>query len=103
TAAAADLPPALEREWLTRHTDDRTALRSRLAGSIYVQPISAQPISSTAIRAALSGRFSGKPDGSPELAGLLPAAVLAYIGSKHLYRPPTNAPVEAAENRRRST
>lgn len=107
TAAATDLPPALEREWRTRHTDDPSALRSRLAGSIYVQPISAQPISSTAIRAALSGKLSGKPrgkpDGSPELAGLLPAAVLAYIGSKHLYRTPTNAPVEAAENRRRGT
>ena len=107
TAAAVDLPPALEREWRTRHTDDPSALRSRLAGAIYVQPISAQPVSSTAIRVALSGKPSGKPrgkpDGSPELAGLLPAAVLAYIESKHLYRTPTNAPVEAAENRRRGT
>ncbi|HMA31571.1 MAG TPA: nicotinate-nucleotide adenylyltransferase [Casimicrobiaceae bacterium] len=103
TAVAADLPPELEREWRARHTGDRTTLRSCLAGSIYAQPISAQPISSTAIRAALRSRSRGKPDGSRDLAGLLPAAVLAYIGSRHLYLPPANAPVEAAENRRRGT
>ncbi|MGE5090158.1 MAG: nicotinate-nucleotide adenylyltransferase [Candidatus Levyibacteriota bacterium] len=99
TTPATDLPPALEREWRMRRTEDRSALRSRLAGSIYVQPISAQPISSTAIRAALAR----EPDAGPALAGLLPAAVLAYIRSRHLYLPPTNAPVEAAEDRRRGT
>ena len=99
TVPAADLPPALEGEWRQRHTEDPSALRSRLAGSIYVQSISAQPISSTTIRAALAR----EPDGGPALAGLLPAAVLAYIRSKHLYRKPANAPVEAAENRRRGT
>ena len=95
----ADLPAPVGREWRLRLTGDPSTLRSRLAGSIYVQPISAQPISSTAIRAALMQA----PDAGPELAGLLPAAVLAYIQSRRLYRPPTNAPFEAAENRRRGT
>ncbi|MHB8492985.1 MAG: nicotinate-nucleotide adenylyltransferase [Casimicrobiaceae bacterium] len=95
----ADLSAAVGHEWRLRRTGDPSTLRSRLAGSIYVQTISAQPISSTAIRAALMQA----PDAGPELAGLLPAAVLAYIQSRRLYRPPANAPFEAAENRRRGT
>jgi nicotinic acid mononucleotide adenylyltransferase len=62
-------------------------LRARTCGAIYVQPVSAQPISSTAIRGAL-GRGDAR---SVEIAGLLPAGVLAYIESHGLYRPPTHA------------
>jgi nicotinate-nucleotide adenylyltransferase len=78
---AEDLPAALEPEWRARLAADRQALRERLAGTIFVQPVSAQPISSSDIRAALA-----RGARSVEIAGLLPAAVLAYIESKHLYR-----------------
>ena len=60
---------------------DPQALRERAAGTIYVQPVSAQPISASDIRARLAR--GARP---VEIAGLLPAAVLAYIESKHLYR-----------------
>ena len=76
-----DLPAALEHEWRARLTADPQALRERTAGTIYVQPVSAQPISASEIRAALAR--GARP---VEIAGLLPAAVLAYIESKHLYR-----------------
>jgi nicotinic acid mononucleotide adenylyltransferase len=59
-------------------------LRARAAGSIYVQPVAARPISSTAIRAALADGGSR----AVEIAGLLPAAVLAYIESNRLYIQP---------------
>lgn len=75
------LPAGLEHEWRTRLTADPQALRERAAGAIFVQPVSAQPISSSEIRTALACGA-----GSVEIAGLLPAAVLAYIESKHLYR-----------------
>ena len=78
---AQDLPAALDHEWRTRLAADPRALRERTAGTIYVQPVSAQPISSSEIRAALA-----RGARSVEIAGLLPAAVLAYIESKHLYR-----------------
>jgi nicotinate-nucleotide adenylyltransferase len=81
------LPAALEHEWQARRTRDARVLRETIAGSIYVQPVSAHPISSSAIRAALNGTV-GKPVG---IAGLLPASVLAYIESKHLYRHISNA------------
>jgi nicotinate-nucleotide adenylyltransferase len=81
------LPAALADEWNARKTDDARLLRLRTAGSIYVQPVSAHPISSTAIRAALNGG-NGKP---VEIAGLLPVPVLAYIDSKQLYRHTSNA------------
>jgi nicotinate-nucleotide adenylyltransferase len=76
-----DLPAALEHEGRARRTADPQALRERTAGSIFVQPVSAQPISASEIRTALA-----RGAGSVEIAGLLPAAVLAYIESKHLYR-----------------
>jgi len=76
-----DLPAALEHEWRARLTADPQDLRERTAGTIYVQPVSAQPISASEIRAALAR--GARP---VEIAGLLPAAVLAYIESKHLYR-----------------
>jgi len=80
----ADLPEALADEWQTRHTRDAQALRSRSAGSIYLQPVTPHPISSTAIRSALA---RGDHE-SVEIAGLLPPAVLAYIESNGLYPPP---------------
>ena len=86
-ATDADLPPALAEEWRARLTADARLLRSRLAGAIYVQPVSAQPISSTAIRAALAAGDAR----SVEIAGLLPAAVLAYIESHRLYTQPLHA------------
>jgi len=79
------LPASMAQAWQARHIDDPQGLRSRIAGSIYVQAVSPQPISSTAIRAALG-------DGNPvEIAGLLPSAVLAYIESNGLYTHPTHA------------
>jgi len=83
----AGLPVTLADEWRARKTDDARVLRERTAGSIYIQPVAAHPISSTAIRAALNGS-RGKP---VEIAGLLPASVLAYIDSKQLYRHTPNA------------
>ena len=84
---AAGLPEALAREWRARHTEDARALRSARAGSIYIQPVTAQPISSTAIRRVIAEGDAG----SAEIAGLLPSSVLAYIESHRLYRPPTHA------------
>jgi nicotinate-nucleotide adenylyltransferase len=83
----AGLAPPLAREWQARRIDDREGLRSRIAGSIYVQPVAPQPISSTAIRSVLA-RGEAKP---VEIAGLLPPAVLAYIESNGLYIHPTHA------------
>jgi len=80
-AVEAGLPEALAREWHARRSADPRILRSRPAGAIYVQPVTAQPISSTAIRAALAR------GGKDEVAGLLPVAVLAYIESNRLYSP----------------
>jgi nicotinate-nucleotide adenylyltransferase len=83
----AGLPEALAREWQARHTEDARALRFAAAGSIYVQPVTAQSISSTAIRRAIA---DGDAE-SVEIAGLLPSSVLAYIESHGLYRPPSHA------------
>jgi nicotinate-nucleotide adenylyltransferase len=87
-AIDADLPAPLASEWAARRIDDPRVLRSEIAGSIYVQPVTPHPISSTAIRAALAGG-----ERTPvEMAGLLPPAVLAYIESNGLYPPqPTHA------------
>jgi len=74
----------LAAQWQARSTTDAGLLRARAAGSIYVQPVAAQPISSTAIRAALADGGSR----AVEIAGLLPAAVLAYIESNRLYIQP---------------
>jgi len=78
------LPGPLASQWRARSTADAGLLRSRAAGSIFVQPVTAQPISSTAIRAALAGGESK----AVEIAGLLPPAVLAYIESNRLYVQP---------------
>ena len=83
-AIDTDLPAPLSSEWRARRIDEAQGLRSRIAGSIYVQPVMPHPISSTAIRSALA---RGDRQ-SVEIAGLLPPAVLAYIESNGLYQPP---------------
>jgi nicotinate-nucleotide adenylyltransferase len=84
----AALEPALREQWERRLTTDPARLSRQLAGSIVRVPVAPQPISATAIRAALERGAAGRP----ELAGLLPATVLAYIDRNQLYRPPTDAP-----------
>lgn len=86
SAPGEGLPPELAREWNARIAIDPAVLRASPAGSIVVQPITAQPIAATEIREALR-----KLPHDPSLARLLPPAVLAYIESKQLYRAPTNA------------
>ncbi|HLX29409.1 MAG TPA: nicotinate-nucleotide adenylyltransferase [Casimicrobiaceae bacterium] len=86
-ALDAGLSPSLEAQWRSRRIDDARGLRSRIAGAIYLQPVAPQPISSTAIRAAIA-RGDAK---SVEFAGLLPPAVFAYIESHGLYRHPPHA------------
>lgn len=77
----AGLPPDLASEFAARRIGDVRDLRARPAGSIYVQPVPPQAVSSTQIRNAVAER-----DVQP-IEGLLPAAVLAYIDSHRLYRP----------------
>jgi nicotinate-nucleotide adenylyltransferase len=81
------LPPELATEWKKRQIRDAAPLFSSPAGAIYVQHVSPQPISATAIRAKLAQGVNG----NEELAQLLPAAVLTYIDQHHLYRPPPDA------------
>ena len=80
---AIDAAPAepLASQWRARLTADADLLRAREAGSIYVQRVTAQPISSTGIRAALA-RGDAR---AVEVAGLLPPKVLAYIELHRLY------------------
>ena len=75
------LPEPLAIEWRARRTEDAKLLRARVAGSIYLQRVAEHAISSTAIRAALVHGQAA----SVEIAGLLPAAVLAYIESRRIY------------------
>ena len=75
------LPAALVPEWRARQTRDREALRAAPAGAIYRQDVTPQPISATAIRAALARG----PDGIAAVRGLLPAGVLSYIARNRLY------------------
>jgi nicotinate-nucleotide adenylyltransferase len=81
-------PPALQEQWNRRLTTDPSRLSRQLAGSIVRQRVTPQPISSTAIRAALEQGASSRA----EIRGLLPAAVLAYIDRNQLYRPLPDAP-----------
>ena len=81
------LPPQLREQWERRLTTDPSRLSRQLAGSIVRVPVAPQPISATAIRAALA---RGAP-GRAEVAGLLPATVLAYIDRNQLYRSPPDA------------
>jgi nicotinate-nucleotide adenylyltransferase len=81
-ASADALTPELAREWRQRLTTAPAELARRPAGAIVVQPITAHPISASAIRALLArGR-----EGAAAVTGLLPASVLAYIERNQLYR-----------------
>lgn len=66
--------------WRNRHRDGPVELESSVAGTIFALPVTPQPISATAIRAALARGAAS------EVRGLLPPAVLAYIELHHLYR-----------------
>jgi nicotinate-nucleotide adenylyltransferase len=76
-----EMTPALAAEWTTRLRSDASALSTEPAGAIIVQPITAHPISASAIRVELA-----RAEGIAAVRGLLPAAVLAYIDRNQLYR-----------------
>jgi nicotinate-nucleotide adenylyltransferase len=76
------LPPALAEEWSRRLRPDATALRSAPAGTLILPPVTAHPISASAIRAQLARGGAG----IAAVRGLLPPAVLAYIDRNQLYR-----------------
>src|SRR5215475_6689196 len=77
------LSPTLKMHWERRLTTDPTRLARTLAGAILRVAVTPQPISASAIRAALARGAAGIGD----VCGLLPAAVLAYIERNQLYRP----------------
>ncbi len=79
----ADMPAPLAPFWRERLTDDARPLLERPAGSILVQPIAPVDASATTIRDELA---KGAAAGAA-WHGLLPPAVLAYIGLHQLYRP----------------
>ena len=81
------LDEPLRTQYERRLTTDPSRLSRTLAGAIVRVPISPQPISATAIRAALARGATGRA----EIAGLLPPAVLAYIDRNQLYRSSTDA------------
>lgn len=85
---AQRLPPALGEQCERRLTTDPSRLSRGLAGTILRLTVAPQPISATAIRAALARG----PAGRAEVVGLLPATVLAYIDRNQLYRPTPDAP-----------
>jgi len=76
------IPEALDPEWHARLVVDPARLRRTPSGSIYRQRVSPQPISASAIRAAV---MRG-PEGIAAVRGLLPDSVLAYIDHHGLYR-----------------
>jgi nicotinate-nucleotide adenylyltransferase len=76
------LEPALKIQCERRLTTDPMRLSRQIAGAILRQTVTPQPISATALRAALAGG----PKARARIRGLLPAAVLAYIERNQLYR-----------------
>lgn len=76
------LPPLLDREWKGRAAPDLAALEAGPAGAIFHMAVTPQPISATAIRRTLALGTAGVDS----VRGLLPAAVLAYIGHHRLYQ-----------------
>jgi nicotinate-nucleotide adenylyltransferase len=72
----------LSAEWSARLRSDASALETARAGAIVVEPITAHPISASAIREELARGA----EGIAAVRGLLPAAVLAYIDRNQLYR-----------------
>jgi nicotinate-nucleotide adenylyltransferase len=76
------LPAELRTQWQRRLTTDAKRLARTLAGAILRVAVTPQPISASAIRAALARGDAGRND----VRGLLPAPVLAYIDRNQLYR-----------------
>ncbi|MGH8798624.1 MAG: nicotinate-nucleotide adenylyltransferase [Casimicrobiaceae bacterium] len=72
----------LKIQWERRLTTDPMRLSRQLAGAIIRQAVTPQPVSATALRAALAGG----PEERALIRGLLPATVLAYIERNQLYR-----------------
>lgn len=77
------LSGALRDEWDKRRATGPEALETARGGAILPVPVTPQPISATAIRAAIARG----PSGIDEVRGLLPRAVLAYIDRHALYAP----------------
>jgi len=82
------LAPQLRMQWERRVATDPSRLSRQLAGAIVCVPVAPQPISASAIRAALAQGAAGRA----QVASLLPPAVLTYIDRNQLYRSPTDAP-----------
>ncbi len=80
-ALEAALPRELADEWTKRLSRDAAALVRAPAGALLLQPVTAHPISASAIRACLARGA----EGADAVRGLLPAAVLAYIERNQLY------------------
>src|SRR5437773_4660214 len=76
------LPAALVPEWNARLISDPALLREQPFGAIYRQRVTPQPISASAIRAAIARGG----DSVAAVRSLLPDSVLAYIGRHGLYR-----------------
>jgi len=83
----AQLPATLKTQWERRLTTDAMRLERSLGGAILRVAVTPQPISASAIRAALARGSSGRD----AVRGLLPASVLAYIDRNHLYQSETDA------------
>jgi nicotinate-nucleotide adenylyltransferase len=83
----ARLPTTLKTQWERRLTTDAMRLERSLGGAILRVAVTPQPISASAIRAALARGASGRD----AVRGLLPASVLAYIGRNHLYQSESDA------------
>ena len=81
------LPAELAPEWEKRYVRDAAALCRSRAGAVILQPITAHPISASAIRERLAEGTAG----IDAVRGLLPATVLAYIERNQLYRPRQDA------------
>jgi nicotinate-nucleotide adenylyltransferase len=78
----AALPETLRTQWERRLTTDAMRLERSLGGAILRVDVTPQPISASAIRAALAHGAAGRK----AVCGLLPASVLAYIDRNQLYR-----------------
>ena len=81
------LPPELAPEWAKRYSRDAAALARTHAGAVILQPVTAHPISASAIR----DRLAEGAAGVAAVRGLLPATVLAYIERNQLYLPHQDA------------
>lgn len=76
------LEPPLKIQCERRLTTDPMRLSRQLAGAVIRLAVTPQPISATALRAALAAGAEARA----RIRGLLPAAVLAYIERNQLYR-----------------